>query len=208
MDTESTTNVFQAVLGAKAIKWDAFWHLFEWLLNVEEGHVGDRMRNQLVNHAFDERDAVCTIKREYPVSGQTDGKGKWADFALGIPNLANPKYLIVMDDIAYAGSGGMRKLNNLSSYLKFSIELRPDAAVRVIAVTDAPIGQKLKTVVYQTLGQETAQFDSQVGWKLLPLQTIGSWIQCIVGSENGELSDKMKMILGDLTEWCNGLKVV
>jgi hypothetical protein len=86
--TTTTTNVFEAVLGRKAIKWDAFWHLFEWLLDHKEGHgLEDGIRVRLIAFAFGQPYADCKMKREHPVSGQTDGKGKWADFALGIPTL-------------------------------------------------------------------------------------------------------------------------
>jgi hypothetical protein len=199
------TNVFSAVLGKKHVKWDAFWHLFEWLADDKEGHgLGDAVRSQLVAFAFGTQGPQCGVRREYPVSGQTNGKGKWADFALGIPNLTQPKSLIVMDDIGAAGSGGMRKLNNLNSYIECSLALHPDAIVRAIAVTDAPAGTKLKTVVYKTLGEEAAEFVSQRGWKLLSLQTIGTWVQCSIDSKSEQLSEKMRLMLGDFVAWCQG----
>ena len=86
-----TTNVFEAILGKKAVKWDAFWHLFEWLADPNEGHaLGDSIRCQLLTFAFGESNTHCRTLREYPVSGQTDGKGKFVDFALAIPTFENP----------------------------------------------------------------------------------------------------------------------
>lgn len=82
-----TTNVFEAILGRKAVKWDAFWHLFEWLVDPNEGHgLGDSIRRQLLLFAFGEPFVGCIMRREYPVSRQTDEKGKWPDFALAVPS--------------------------------------------------------------------------------------------------------------------------
>jgi hypothetical protein len=85
------------------------------------------------------------MKREHPVSGQTDGKGKWADFALGIPTLKNPTHLIVMDDIGASASGGMRKLQNLADYTSLSRQAHPDTTIRAIAVSDAPMLQPVRS---------------------------------------------------------------
>lgn len=199
----TTTNVFAAVLGRKAVKWDAFWHLFEWLLNAEEGHgLGDSIRVRLIAFAFGRPYADCIMKREHPVSGQTDGKGKWADFALGIPTLTNPTHLIVMDDIGAKGSGGMRKLQNLMEYLSLSQQTHPKATIRAVAVSNAPVGRKLAPAVYKTLGEEAAEFIAVTGWKLLPLQTIGTWIHEAMDARRENLSAKMKFVLEDLVEWC------
>jgi hypothetical protein len=201
--TTATTNIFEAVLGRKAVKWDAFWHLFEWLLNAEEGHgLGDSIRVQLIAFAFGQTYADCVMKREHPVSGQTDGKGKWADFALGIPTLKNPTHLIIMDDIGAAASGGMRKLQNLADYISLSQQAHPNATIRAIPVSDAPTGTKLAAAVYKTLGEEAAEFIAVTGWKLLPLQTIGAWIQDAIDGRRESLSDKMTFVLEDLVEWC------
>jgi hypothetical protein len=142
------------------------------------------------------------VKREYPVSGQTDGKGKWADFALGIPTLDNPTHLIVMDDIGAAGSGGKRKLQNLMEYITRSQQTHPKAIIRAVAVSDAPVGKMLAQAVYDTLGKEAAEFVAATGWKLLPLQTIGTWIQVALDARRENLTDRMKFVLEDLVEWC------
>jgi hypothetical protein len=185
------------------VKWDAFWHLFEWLLNPNEGHgLGDSIRVQLIAFTFGQSYAECMVKREYPVSGQTDGKGKWADFALGIPTLENPTHLIVMDDIGAAGSGGKRKLQNLMEYITRSQQTHPKAIIRAVAVSDAPVGKMLAQAVYDTLGKEAAEFVAVTGWKLLPLQTIGTWIQVALDARHENLTDRMKFVLEDLVEWC------
>jgi hypothetical protein len=199
----TTTNVFDAVLGRKAVKWDAFWHLFEWLLNAEEGHgLGDSIRIQLIAFAFGQSYAECVMKREHPVSGQTDGKGKWADFALGIPTLTHPTHLIVMDDIGKSASGGRRKLQNLDAYISLSKQAHPNAIIRAVAVSDAPVGKMLAQAVYDTLGKEAAEFVAATGWRLLPLQTLGAWVQDAMNVREQHISDKMKYVLADFVEWC------
>lgn len=196
------TNVFEAVLGKHAVKWDAFWRLFEWLVSIEGHGLGDSIRVQLLAFAFGQSYEQCLIKREYPVSGQTDGKGKWADFALAVPTFANPTHLIVMDDIGAAGSGGKRKLENLIEYISLSQGRCPSANIRAIAVTDAPIGTKLNSAVYRTLGKEAAEFAATAGWKLLPLQTIGTWVKEAMTVRRENLSSRMIVVLEDFVEWC------
>ena len=91
------------------------------------------------------------MRLEYPVSGQTDGKGRYVDLAFGIPDLESPKRLIVMEDIS---SGQMRKLKSLAAYISLSHEAHRDATIRAVVVSDKPIGQKLPAVVYETLKAE------------------------------------------------------
>lgn len=199
----STSNVFEAVLGRKAIKWDAFWHFFEWLLNPDEGHgLGDTIRLQLLTFTFGQSYTDCTVRREYPVSGQTDGKGKWADFALGVPTLNDPTHLIIMDDIGAASSGAQRKLQNLVEYVTLSRHAHPETTIRVVAVSDAPAGTKLAAVVYQTLGAEAAEFVASTGWRVLPLQTIGTWVRDAMTARAENLSEKMTAVLHDFVDWC------
>jgi hypothetical protein len=195
-----TTNVFQAVLGRKAVKWDAFWHLFEWLLDPDEGHgLKDSIRVQLIAFTFGQSYADCKMRREYPVSGQTDGKGRYVDLAFGIPDLENPKRLIVMEDIS---SGQMRKLESLVTYISLVHERHPEATIRAVVVSDKPVGHKLPTVVYETLKAEAADFVVTTGWKLLPLETIGTWIQVALDARHEKLTERMKFVLEDLLEWC------
>jgi hypothetical protein len=202
----ATTNIFGAVLGRHAIKWDAFWHLFEWLLDKREGHgLGDCIRIRLLEYTFGQTFTECIVKREYPISGQTNGKGKWADLALGIPTLKDPKYLIVMDDIPSASSGGRRKLDNLNQYVELSRACSPNAIIRAVAVTDAPPGTKLSSAVYSLLKDEAEDYTISIGWKLLHLQTIGTWVQTAMVDRDEGLSDKMRMVLGEFIEWSEGL---
>jgi hypothetical protein len=198
-----TTNVFEAALGKKAVKWDALWHLFEWLAEPTEGHGhGDSIQCRLLMFAFGESSATCLSKREYPVSGQTDGNGKWADFALAIPTFENPTHLILMDDIGAAGSGNRRKLKNLLQYGELSRAAHPSASIRVVAVTNAPAGKRLVSAVYAALGDEATEFAALTGWKLLPLQTIGTWVRDAMKQRQDHLPEKAKFILEEFAEWC------
>ena len=174
--TTKTTNIFTATLGKKAIKWDAFWHLFEWLLN-DEGHgLGVSIRSELISFAFGQALEPCSMRREHPVCGQTDGKGKWTDLALGIPSLNTPTHLIVMDDIGAAASEGQRKLMNLRDYMSQSQGQHPNASVRAIVISDVAVNRRLKAVVYEHLGHEATEHVTPAGWRLLPLHTIGDWV--------------------------------
>lgn len=200
----ATTNIVEAILGRKAIKWDAFWHLFEWLIDPEEGHgLGDELRRELLLFAFNQHFPSCMVKREYPVSGQSDGKGKWADLALGIPSLREPDYLVLLDDIPSSSSGGQRKLINLNAYLDESLKRCPNAIVRAIAVTDAPVGLPLALAVERALGAQATDSRQQRGWKLLNLPQIGSWINSALQSDSGKVDDRMGTYLRDVAAWCS-----
>jgi hypothetical protein len=200
----ATTNIVEAILGRKAIKWDAFWHLFEWLIDPEEGHgLGEALRKELLLFAFDQHFPSCIVKREYPVSGQTDGKGKWADLALGIPSLREPDYLVLLDDIPYSSSGGQRKLVNLNAYLDESLKRCPNALVRAIAVTDAPVGLRLAVAVERALGAQATDSRQQRGWKLLNVSQIGSWINSAIAVRGDHVEDKMRTYLQDVAAWCH-----
>jgi hypothetical protein len=198
-----TDNVVEAILGRKAVKWDAFWHLFEWLLDSNQAHgLAESIRCQLLTFAFGESYANCVAKREYEVSGQKNGKGKFADFALAIPSLNKPDHLALMDDIGAAASGNKRKLNNLLEYAARSRTSHPNARIRVIVVTDAKDGKELAAAVYTLLKDEAVDFVATDGWKLLPLQTIGAWIRDAMMQRQEHLSEKAKFGLQEIAEWC------
>lgn len=198
-----TTNVFEAVLGSRAVKWDAFWRFFEWLLSKEEGHgLGDSVRVSLLSFTFGQPFTDCKVKREHPVRGQTDGKGKWADLALGVPSLEHPTHLILMDDIGAANSGSQRKLRNLDDYRLLSQQTHPNARVRAVAVTDASEGVNLAIAVDAILGAQATDFIAPSGWKLLPLHTIGTWVRQAIEDREEQVSEKMKIVLNDFVEWC------
>jgi hypothetical protein len=196
-------NVFEACLGRSALKWDAFWHLFEWLLTPEEGHgLGPSIQLRLIEFAFGTSEATCVVKREFPVSGQMDGKGKWVDLALGIPTLVSPTHLIIMDDVGVAHAGDMRKLKNLTEYMSLSKQSHPNAQLRTVVVTNAPNGAKLASAVYKALGEEALEYAALTGWRLLSLHTIGSWVKESAINRQESLSIKTKYILEDFVEWC------
>jgi hypothetical protein len=128
----------------------AIARLFEWFLDPKEGHhLGGALQNRQPNFAF----PAASIG--FPEKG---GKGKWANLALGIPDLINPEYVIVTDDICFSGSGGHRKLQNLLLYQAESAIVHPATLTRAIVVTNAPKDVKLSRVVTDTLGVESADY--------------------------------------------------
>jgi hypothetical protein len=72
------------------------------------------------------------------------------------------------------------------------------------SVTDAPGGSKLALAVYSALNAEATDYLARTGWKLLHLETIGSWIKQELTSRDAVLSEKMKVVLSDLATWCSG----
>jgi hypothetical protein len=158
--TTTTANVFHAVLGRKAVKWDSFWHLFEWLLNPEELHgLEDSIRVQLSIHI---RPIYAKCRAcEYPVNGQ-GGKGRYVDLAFGIPDLENPERLIVMG----VTSGQMQKLENLATYISFT-RGHPKATIRAVVVSESPL---VKLPQSYTNAKTERRTGCPTGWTLTPSQ--------------------------------------
>lgn len=185
------------------MKWDAFWRLFEWLTNPKEAHgLGDSIRCQLLTFAFGESNTLCGAMREYPVSGQKDGKGRFIDFALAIPSFGNPTHLILMDDIGAVGSGKQQKLKSLLEYSARSRTAHPNAKIRMIAVSDAKDSKELALAVHVLLKEQAVDFTAADGWRLLSLQTMGAWIRDAMIQRQEHLSEKAKFGLEEILEWC------
>ena len=107
-----------------------------------------------------------------------------------------------MDDIGAAGSGGQRKLTSLLGYMSLSQRAHPTATIRAIIVSDIAADKKLAPAVYEVLGDEAVDFLKLGGWKLLPLHTVGGWVENAIKRHEDELTRKMSMILRDFVEWC------
>ena len=184
------------------MKWDAFWHLFEWLLDSKQFHgLAEAIRSQLLTFAFGEFGAACVAKREYEVSGLKNGKGKFADYALAVPSFDNPERLLLMDDIGAVNSGSRRKLDNLLEYVRCSRTAHPNARIRLVVVTDARDRKELAATVYTLLKDEAVDFVAPDGWKLLPIQMLGTWIRTAM-REQEHLSEKLRFGLEEIAEWC------
>jgi hypothetical protein len=94
-----TTNIVEAVLGRKHLKWDALWRLFSWLLDPKQGHgLGEKIVERFCLYTFGQSFPSCPIKLEYQLSPVKDGKGKWADLAVAIPSFDAPTHVAIMDD--------------------------------------------------------------------------------------------------------------
>src|SRR4051812_5212378 len=134
------TNLIEAIVGRENLKWDAIWHLFEWLMDEREGHeLGHKVVEAFCLHVFGQS-APSKFKREYQLSTVKDGKGKWADFALAIPSLTSPtttSHIAVMDDVDRRSPRGRRKLENLKQYRKLARLEFPSAIVRLVVLTNA-----------------------------------------------------------------------
>lgn len=187
------------------MKWDAFWHLFTWLLDGKEGHgLGPAVIDELCQYAFGETFAVKIIHSECPLSGTTDGKGKFADLLVAYTSgSGDATHVIIMDDIDSRSSGSNRKIANLIEYQRLARLSYPYAIVRAVVMTNAQNGDamhKAKTA----LGQEAADHIVKDGWKLLPISTVGSWVKTAINTS--VLSDqKMRLFLADFVEWSRSL---
>jgi hypothetical protein len=174
------TNIVEAVLGRKHLKWDALWLLFAWLLDAQEGHaLGNKVVDEFCRHAFGRAFESCKLKREYQLSIVKDGKGKWPP-------------------------GGRRKLDNLASYRCLAREQFPLAIIRAVVLTNAYDGSSMSKM-YDGLGSEALDFTAADGWKLLPLRLVGDWVKTALTSSASPPPEKMRLFLLDFVEWSNSL---
>jgi hypothetical protein len=198
------TNLVEAILDRKKLKWDAFWHLFAWLLDKKEGHgMSSAIVDQLLVHTFGERFSECITHAELQLSATKDGKGKWADLAVAIPSFDNPTHLIVMDDIDRRSPGSMRKLNNLLDYQRLAKERYPSAIVRTVVLTNALDGTSLQKM-RDVLGAEVTDFKILEGWTLLPVSIVGGWVKEALNA-SGTSNEKIRIFLTEFVEWSQSL---
>ncbi|PYV69987.1 MAG: hypothetical protein DMG96_32485, partial [Acidobacteria bacterium] len=149
------TNVVEAVLGRKQVKWDALWRLFAWLLDAQEGHaLGSKVVDEFCRYSLGTTFESFKLRREYQLGVVKDGKGKWPDVALAIPSFQAPTHIVIMDDIDLRSPGSRHKLGNLTSYRRLAREQFPLAIVRAIVLTNAYDGSSMLKV-YDGLGSET-----------------------------------------------------
>jgi hypothetical protein len=199
------TNIVEAVLGREQVKWDALWRLFAWFLDAQEGHaLGNKVADEFCRHALGTTFESCKLWREYQLTVVKDGKGKWADLALAIPSFEAPTHFVVMDDIDLRSPGSRRKIENLASYRRLARERFPAAIVRAVVLTNAYDGTSMSKM-YERLGSEASDFAVADGWKLLPLRTVGDWVETALASSRPLPPQKMELFLLDFIEWSKSL---
>lgn len=192
-----TKNIFEATLGVSAIQWGAVMNLLRWLLDAEEGHLlGDSIIDQLMIHSFGAPISPREVKPgEFGLRDEVKAGGKWPDLAVGAPSLNSPSHLILLEDADRRRGREARKLQNLSIYLESSIAQYPGVLIRLVVLTNA---HDISAISYlpDHLGP-AVESTSASGWKLLPLQTLGSWVR-----QNGEhSSEPLRSLFTDLVEW-------
>lgn len=194
------TNIVEAVLDRKKLKWDAFWHLFAWLLR-EEGHgLGSAVMEELCQHAFGERFPKLNIYPECQLSDIKDGKGKWVDLIVAIPSGSKEAtHVIVMDDLDLRSPGSKRKLDNLTKYWRLAGIHYPSARICVVVMTNALNGNSMSKAKI-ALDMEATHHKPQDGWKILSIATVGSWVETRLNRPT--VSDqKMQSFLKDFVAW-------
>lgn len=199
------TNVVEAVLGRKQLKWDAFWHLFKWLLDSQEGHgLGKKIVDEFSQFSLGCTFGACGLKSEHQFSDIKDGKGKWADLVVAIPSLKNPTHVVIMDDIDLRSPGGKRKLDNLTSYRQLARKQFPSALIRAVVLTNACDGAHMAKA-YAGLGEEASDFSMPDGWKLLPIRVVGGWVNNALKNGKTESSAAVRLFLLDFVDWSTSL---
>lgn len=192
-------------MGRKQVKWDAFWHLFAWLLDDHEGHaLGGKIVDEFCRFALGATFECRKLTLEYQVTVPKDGKGRWADLALAIPSFDAPTHIIVMDDVDLRSPGSTRKLTNLTAYLRLARERFPSSIVRAVVLTNAHDSSSMSRMT-KTLGAEAADFAVSDGWKLLPIRIVGEWVDASLVIGDPPPPKNLALFLLDFVEWSKSL---
>ncbi len=195
-------NIFEILLGNKKLKWDPFWNFLHWLCLPDQGHgLGADFQKTITEFAFGEAILDIAIIQEFRVDPGASGSGKWADLALAAPRSKPPyKYLILMDDIDCTSPNDSRKINNLAYYSKQGQELAREGSLRLLVITntrDTARFEKLR----ETLGAENEGHGGSFCWSILPLPTIGNWIE----EFSGKASIGVETLLDNFISWCKSM---
>lgn len=165
-----TTNVFDVIIGRGTLKWDAAWRVIGWLADPEEDHgLGGSFREHLAQYCFGHV-AASQLKIEYYLGNDSVGKQKWPDIALAAPTLDKPQYLALIDDLADLRANDSRKISNLVTYAQLGRDKFPGTQVCVVAITDTTSVDRFNKLREAFAAQNLEEC------RLLPLQTIATWI--------------------------------
>jgi len=200
--SRKTVNIFEILLGSNRFKWDPVRNLMHWLCLPGQGHGLDvGFQEKITHYAFGVIIPNMTVIQKFRVDPSQSGSGKRADLALTAPG-ANPPYefLILLDYIDHTRPNAAGKINALIYCAEKSRALVGEGYLRVMVVTnsqDAFRFQKLR----RALGSE---FESTLGpfaWSLLPLTTIGNWVEDLLPESNPH----SKIFLKSFVDWTRSL---
>ena len=191
------TNIFETLLGRDDLTWHALWRFLAWLCEPAEGHgLHESFNASLMTFTFGQPLSPARLKREFRLEDPTTPGGKWPDLAIGIPDLAAPSHLVLMDDVDRRRVGEARKLNNLKTYCGHAQTLFPEAWIRLLVLTNASSDTDVARL-REALGAEVVDDRSRSGWKILPLRTTGEW----VSGHLSKLDNRMQILLSDYVAW-------
>jgi hypothetical protein len=164
-------NVFDHIVGRGVLKWDAVWRVVRWLADPSGGHgLGAVFRDRFTEYCFGQPASAVEVKIEFKL-GKREGKERWVDMFVAAPDVMKPTTIALIDDISLRSPNDTRKMRNLRTYAELAKERYGEAALSLIAVTDGRDPGK-----FGTLQEELGQLEG-VLFKLLPLHTIGGWIE-------------------------------
>lgn len=191
-------------MGSTRLKWYPVRNLMRWLCLPDQGHGLDvGFQEKISQYAFGVIIPNMTVIQTFKVDPLQPGSRKRADLALTAPG-TNPPYefLVLLDYIDHTRPNAVGKINALVYCAEKGRSLVAEGYLRVIVVTNSQDSlrfQKLR----QALGPE---FESTLGtfaWSLLPLATIGAWIEDFLPEANPD----SRIFLKSFVDWTRSLDI-
>jgi|GEM_PF-1554300 len=200
--SRKTENIFEILLGSSRLKWDPVRNLMRWLCQPGQGHGLDvGFQEKITQYAFGVIIPNMTVIHAFKIDPSHPGTRKRTDLALTAPGADPPyEFLILLDHIDHTRPNAAGKINTLVYCAEKSRSLVREGYLRMIVVTnsqDSSGFQKLR----QALGPE---FESTLGtfaWSLLPLTTIGAWIEDFLPETNPD----SRIFLRSFVDWTRTL---
>ncbi len=196
--TKKTENIFEILLGLKKLNWDPVWNFIHWMCLPEQSHGFDiEFREKLSLYACGVIIPNMRVIQGFRVESAYGIFCDRADLALAAPG-ENPPYefLLLMDDIDHTSPDEARKINNLVCYFQNSRELVTEGYLRILILSNLQ-----DTSRHQRLRKSLEpEFEGSLGafaWNILPLATLGDWVEELLPKANPDL----KYFLQSFIEW-------
>lgn len=200
--SRKTENIFEILLGASRLKWDPVRNLMRWLCQPGQGHGLDvGFQEKITHYAFGVIIPNMTVIEAFKADPSQPGTRKPAVLALAAPG-ANPPYefLILLDYMDHTRPNAVGKINTLVYCAEKSRSLVEEGYLRVIVLTNSEDSSR-----FQKLRQALRpEFESTLGtfaWSLLPIATIGAWIESFLTQANPD----SRYFLKSFVDWTRSL---
>lgn len=196
--TKKTGNVFEILLGLEKLKWNPVWNFIHWMCLPAQSHGFDiEFREKISLYACGVIIPNMRVIQGFRVESADRDFCDWAALALAAPGEDPPyEFLLLMDDIDHTSPDESKKIHNLVCYSQNSRELVPEGYLRILILTNLKDTSRLHKL-RKSLGSELEGSLGAFAWNLLPLSTLGDWVEELLPKANSDL----KYLLQSFIEW-------